>query len=371
MKNIKIIFSFIIILSQQFIAQDFSKIDELFENGIKNKLFPGAVYLLGNKNQIIYERAYGKFTYQPDAKEVKINSMFDLASVTKVFATTMCVMKLYDEGKIDLEAKLSNYFPGYEFGEKNEVRVVDLLIHESGLPAYYSPASGEKRNEIIDTVINKKLVYKKNTKTVYSCLNFVTTMLLIEKITGKSMMDYYNENFVIPLKLKRTMFNPPDELKKECLPTENGLQGIVHDPLARGLDGKSGNAGLFSTAEDLSMLCRVLLNEGKFEDKQIFRKETIDLFTKRYSERSSRALGFDTKAKSGYTSAGKLFSQNSFGHTGYTGTSFWIDPERKIYSIILTNRVYPDDKVDLKPFRPVVNDAAVEVYEEWNKHLGE
>lgn len=364
MKNIKFISIFLFLLSHCLTAQNFSKIDQLFINGIENKLFPGAVYLLGNKTNIIYERAYGRFTYEPNAKEVTINSMFDLASVTKVFATTMCLMKLYDEGKVNLEEKLSKYFPGYEFGEKNEVRVVDLLIHESGLPAYYSPQKGEKRNEIIDTVINKKLVYEKNTKTVYSCLNFVTTMLLIEKIAGKSMMEFYNDNFVIPLKLKRTMFNPPDELKEECLPTENGLQGIVHDPLARGLEGKSGNAGLFSTAEDLSVLCRVLLNDGKFDEKQIFKKETIELFTKRYSERSSRALGFDTKSSYGYTSAGKLFSDNSFGHTGYTGTSVWIDPVRKIYSIILTNRVYPDDKVDLKPFRPVVNDAAVEILEE-------
>jgi len=363
MKNKKIILFFLVIFSQTLLSQSFEKVDILFNNAMKNKLFPGAVFLLGNEKQILYAHAFGKQTFDTNAKEVNLKSMFDLASVTKVMATTMCVMKLYDEGKIDLMSPVSKYFPEYNFGEKSEVRVVDLLIHESGLPAYYSPAKNQKRDEIIDSVLNRKLVYQKNTKTVYSCVNFVTTMLLIEKITGKSMMDYYYENFTKPLNLQRTMFNPPDSLKSECLPTENGLQGIVHDPLARGLEGKSGNAGLFSTAEDLSVLCKILLNNGNLDGKQIFKKETVELFTKRFSDKSTRALGFDTKASSGYTSAGKLFSEKSFGHTGYTGTSFWIDPVKKIYTIILTNRVYPDDKVDLKPFRPIVNDTVVEILE--------
>lgn len=364
MKNIKtflviIIFSYIISS-----AQNFTKIDSLMNQGIESKLFPGGVILVGNANSILYKKAFGNFTYDSSSPKIKLNTMFDMASVTKVFATTMCVMKLYDENKIDLNALLSKYFPEYSFGDRNDVKVIDLLIHESGLPAYYSPKPDESREMVIDTVLNKKLVYQKNSKTVYSCLNFVTTMLLIEKITGMPMMDYYKLNFTKPMNLERTMFTPPVELRNECAPTEGGLQGIVHDPLARSLEGKSGNAGLFSTVDDLSKFCRMILNEGKFEDKQILNKETINLFTKRYSERSSRAIGFDTKSDNGYTSAGKFFSSNSFGHTGYTGTSVWIDPVRKIYVILLTNRVYPDDKASIRDFRPIIHDAIIEAIED-------
>ncbi|GAB4148284.1 MAG: hypothetical protein Fur0015_13650 [Ignavibacteriales bacterium] len=360
MKNIKIILLILISSSIFSQAQNFSKLDELMNQGIESKLFPGGVLLVGDANKVLYNKAFGNFTYDKNSPEVKLNTMFDMASVTKVFATTMCIMKLYDENKIDLKAPLSKYFPEYSFGKKDEVKVIDLLIHESGLPAYYSPNSGETRTDVIDTVLNKKLVYEKNTKMIYSCLNFVTTMLLVERITGKPMMEFYKENFTSPLKLNRTMFVPPSELRNECAPTEGGLQGIVHDPLARSLEGKSGNAGLFSTAEDLAKMCKMILNDGKCENKQIIKKETLQLFTKKYSDRSSRAIGFDTKSDNGYTSAGKLFSPNSFGHTGYTGTSIWIDPERKIYVVLLTNRVYPDDSATLHDFRPMIHDAVIE-----------
>ena len=364
MKNIKISALLIIFLTACAFAQDFSKVDELMGKGIDVKLFPGGVILIGNSEKVLYKNAFGNFTYDLTSPKMNAETMFDLASVTKVFGTTMCIMKLYDEKKLDLKDPLTKYFPEYEFGEKKNIKVIDLLIHESGLPAYYSPKTDESRETVIDTVLNKKPVYGKNSKTVYSCLNFVTTMLLVEKITDKAMIEYYKENFTEPLQMERTMFIPPVELRKECAPTTPELRGVVHDPLARALEGKSGNAGLFSTVEDLSKLCRMILNDGVYQNKKYFEKETVSLFTKKYSARSSRAIGFDTKELHGYTSAGKFFSANSFGHTGYTGTSVWIDPERKIFVILLTNRVYPDDTASIRDFRPAIHDAVIEAIED-------
>ncbi|MDP4173510.1 MAG: serine hydrolase domain-containing protein [Bacteroidota bacterium] len=340
-------------------GQNFYQVDTVIDNAIKRHVFPGATVIIGGPDKILYNKAYGHFTYDPESRQVTTESLFDMASCTKVFATTSCIMKLVDEGKVNIEDPVKKYLPEFAQNGKENVKIKNLLLHNSGLQAYYTPKAGETPEQIFETIYGLPLSYKTDSDMVYSCLNFVTTMKVVEAVTKMPMYKYFKENFTEPLEMKRTMFIPSDEFKSECLPTTDSLQGIVHDPLARGLKGLSGNAGLFSTTADLAKICQILLNDGLYNGKRYYSSDIIKKFTARYSSLSSRALGWDTKSESGFSSAGKLFSANSFGHTGYTGTCVWMDPQRKLFVVFLTNRVYPDDKANVSPARAAVNEAVI------------
>ncbi|MBN2571113.1 MAG: serine hydrolase [Ignavibacteriales bacterium] len=362
MKHLKITILVVILnfLFDNLFAQSFTKLDNIINEAIKDSIFPGAVVCVGDKDKIIYNKAYGNFTYDKDSPKVQLNTLFDLASVTKAFCITFCVMKLVDEDKLDIDEYVYKYLPDFKCNGKEKVKIIDLLIHESGLQSYYTPLKEESRDKILKTIVTLPLAYETNTESVYSCLNFVTMMMVIESIINKPVYEYYNTYFVNPLKMTRTFFNPKEELKNECSPTTPQLQGVVHDPLARALGGLSGNAGLFSTAEDMSKLCQLLLNEGTYNEKEYIDEGTIELFIERNSNSSSRALGFDTRTETGYSSTGKLFNPGTYGHLGYTGTSIWIDPVKEIFVIFFTNRVYPDDKATIREIRPKVHDAVME-----------
>lgn len=347
------------ILSIYIHGQNFSLIDRAITTAIEDSVFPGAVVLVGNANKVLYKNSYGNFTYDSTSPQAEINSIYDMASVTKAFATTFCVMKLVDEGRLDIYKPVADYLPKFGVNGKENVKVIDLLIHESGLQAYYRPKEDENRKEILNKIIDLNLVYETGTKTKYSCLNFVTTMLIIESIINEPMYKFYADNFTTPLEMQRTIFNPNGKTKKSCVPTAPNLQGVVHDPLARGLDGLSGNAGLFSTVGDLSKLCQLLLNKGVYNNKRYLSRAIVNLFTKQYSPQSSRAIGFDTRSEGGKSSSGKYFCKGTYGHLGFTGTSIWIDPVRKIYAILLTNRVYPDERASIRSTRPKVYDAVI------------
>ena len=360
MKNIKILpLIILLILTTLSEAQNFALLDSVINSSISKKAFPGAAIAVGSKNAIIYKKAYGNYTYDKASTAVTTQSMFDMASVTKAFSTNFCVMKLVDENKIDINKKVCEYIPAFGQNGKEDVRVIDLLIHESGLQAYYTPKEGQSRQSIIDSIMALPLSYKTNSDMIYSCLNFVTTMLVVEAASGERMYKFYKDNFTDPLEMKSTMYVPTPDCVDQCVTTFTHLKGIVHDPLARGLEGLSGNAGLFSSVEDLSKLCILLLNKGMYNGKRYLKAETIEYFSKKYSDRTTRAIGFDTRSNDGTASSGKLFSPGSYGHLGYTGTSIWIDPVKEIFVVFLTNRVYPDDTASIKRIRPKVHDAVI------------
>jgi CubicO group peptidase (beta-lactamase class C family) len=340
-------------------AQDFTSLDSVVNKNIENKLFPGASVAVGNEQGIIYSNYYGHFTYDKNSKNVDSLSLFDMASCTKVLATTSCAMKLYDEGKLDIEESVCRFIPDFGVNGKEKVKVRNLLLHNSGLQAYLSPIAGDTKSSIYKKIFSLPLKYKTDSSYVYSCLNFITLRKIVETVSGKTMDKYYKENFTEPMGLTRTMFCPAGEEKKNCLPTTDSLQGIVHDPLARVLEGESGNAGLFSNVTDISKICCLFLNNGVFNGKRYISEATVKYFTKKFDNRSDRALGWDTKAESNNSSSGSYTSPLAYGHTGYTGTSVWIDPVKKIFVILLTNRVYPDDKVSVSEVRRAVADAAL------------
>ncbi|MFH1196677.1 MAG: glycoside hydrolase family 3 N-terminal domain-containing protein [bacterium] len=346
----------------------FNKVDELMNRAVKDSVFPAGELLIGRRGKVIYNKAFGRHTYEKNSKETETTDIFDLASLTKVISTASLAMLLYDEGKLNLDQKVISYLPGFDNHDKDKITIRNLLLHDSGLPSwmpFYTTC--DNAEEVTEKIMNCELKYATGTDFLYSDIGMIVLQKVIEKIAGESIDKFFDKRIVKPLGMKRTMFNPPAKFGYNILPTEKDnywrktlMKGNVHDEIAYLLDGVSGNAGLFGTAEDIAKLLFVLLNEGRFNGKQFFKKSTVELFTTRQSSISSRALGWDTKSK-GFSSAGNKFSENSFGHTGFTGTSIWIDKEKELFVILLTNRVYPTrENKKIIDFRPVLHDVVVD-----------
>ena len=350
---------------------DFSKVENIVDHAIEDSAFPGAVVLVEKNGKIVFEKAFGHFTYDKNSRAMTLNTLFDLASLTKVISTTNCAMICIDRGLFRLDDKVSKYIPQFAQNGKEEITIRNLLLHNSGLPAfkrYYEMYNNA--TDVLNDIYSTKLEYPTGTKTVYSDLGIITLGKIIEEVTGITLDKFAKKEIFNPLGMKNTMYNPPDSLKKYCAPTEydnywrhRQIQGEVHDETASMLGGVAGHAGLFSTAGDIAKVLQMLLQDGEFNGKKIIKPKTVKLFTKRQSEKSTRALGWDTKSKTG-SSAGDLFSDDSYGHTGFTGTSVWTDPERKLFVVFLTNRVYPTrENYKLFKVRPALHNAVIEVLE--------
>jgi CubicO group peptidase (beta-lactamase class C family) len=348
---------------------DFTEVDRLMQQAVEDSVFPGAALLFGTGKQIFYSKCFGHFTYDENSPKVKTNSIFDLASVSKVVATTSAAMILVDQGKLNLDEKVITYLPQFNNNGKDKVTIRNLLLHNSGLAPfkkYYDEFTTAQ--EVINDIMNLPLDNPPGEKYVYSDLGMITLQKVIENISKKSLDVFLEENLFSKLEMNQTMYNPSNEIKNNCLPTELDnfwrmrlLQGEVHDERAYMLDGVAGHAGLFSTVEDLSKFALMLLNNGEYNGNQIISSEIIDEWTTKQSEQSDRALGWDTKSTDGYSSAGKYFSKYSFGHTGYTGTSIWIDKENKFFVILLSNRVHPTrENKKISKFRPIIHNAVFE-----------
>ena len=350
---------------------NFVKIEELMNSGIRDSVFPGGVLVAGYKGKVIFNKAFGNYTYDNNSPQVNVSSLFDIASLTKVCATTPAAMLLVDEGKLKLDDKVVKYLPEFGNRGKEKITIRNLLLHNSGLPAFkpfYKTLKSAK--EQTAAIMNIELEYTPGQKYLYSDLGMIVLQKVIEKITHRSLDKYLKEHLYDKLGMKNTFFNPPKNRKKECVPTELDnywrnrlIQGEVHDETAAMMNGISGNAGLFSTASDLAVYINTLLNKGIFNNNEFFKKETVKEWTSRQSRQSSRGLGWDTKSDE-RSSAGTKFSMNSFGHTGFTGTSIWADKEKNLFVILLTNRVHPSrNNNKLSAFRPKLHDAVVRALE--------
>jgi len=350
-------------------------VDKVINKAVEDKSFPGAVVLVWKDGKTIYEKAFGNYTYDSSSPKIKTNTLFDLASLTKVVATTTAAMICYDKKLFSLEDKVIKYIPKFGVNSKENITIKNLLLHNSGLPAWKKfYGRNLKYDDVIKEIYTSELEYKTGEKTVYSDLGIITLGKIIEKVTGKSLDIFCSDEIFKPLKMNATFYNPKDSLKKLCAPTETDnywrmktLQGEVHDETSAMLNGVAGHAGLFSTADDLAKLMSVLLNKGKINQKIFIQLSTIELFTKRVSKESTRAIGWDTKSDSG-SSAGKYFSKNSFGHTGYTGTSIWADPDRNLFVVFLTNRVYPTrENTKIQKVRPQLHNAVIKSIEKFDE----
>jgi CubicO group peptidase (beta-lactamase class C family) len=377
MKNTKLnfllillIFSFIISCSTKIDKSiDFSEVEQLMIEAISDSVFPGAALIAGTDSKILYSRGFGNFTYDKNSPKVTTKSIFDLASVSKVVGTTSAAMILVDQNKMSLDDKVIKYLPEFNNKGKDKVTIRNLLLHNSGLAPfkkYYDEFT--TADEVINDIMNLPLDNPPGEKYVYSDLGMITLQKIIENISGKSLDVFLQDNLFSSLEMNQTMYNPSNKIKNQCVPTELDdfwrmrlLQGEVHDERAYMLNGVAGHAGLFSNVEDLSKFAMMMLNYGEYKGEQIISYEIIDEWTTKQTEQSDRAFGWDTKSIEGYSSAGKYFSNNSFGHTGYTGTSIWIDRENDIFVILLSNRVHPTrTNKKISKFRPIIHDVIYE-----------
>jgi serine-type D-Ala-D-Ala carboxypeptidase len=347
-------------------------LDQIVQEAIGRKDFPGAVLLVTREGKAVYRKAFGDSQWLPEPKPMSVDMIFDLASLTKPVATATSVMILVERGRLRLWDKVKEYVPDFaayieEKGIPGEdARLWHLLTHTSGLPPYTDPKEVEKQygnpcstEDLVKVIARIPKQFPPGKQFTYSCLNYITLASIVKKLTGQSIAEFAAENIFRPLGMARTFYNPPAQFLPLCVPTQvidgRPLRGIVHDPLARLQGGVSGNAGLFSTADDLAVFAQMMLRGGEWNGVRVLSplavERMVEIFPK--TAESGRGLGWDLTSDYG-TVRGDLFGYGSYGHSGYTGTSIWIDPETKTAVIFLTNRVHPDDKGEIIAMRSKV-----------------
>jgi len=364
------------------------EIDHIMHDIMRRKAAPGAQILVARKGSIIFEKAYGYHTYQKK-KPVQMDQLYDLASVTKVTAATMAVMKLFEQGKLDLDTPIEIYLPELQGSNKGKLILRDIMAHHAGLkpwipfyqntlnektkrpdPAYYKPTSSDEfgvpvtdgmflRSDYPDSIwhaiVESDLRERRDYR--YSDLGFYVVARIVENLSGQPFTDFLVDQFYGPLNMRKTTFNPLEKFdRSEIVPTEKDnyfrfttVQGEVHDMGAAMLEGISGHAGLFSNAEDLIKLYQMLLNKGHYGGKQYLKPETIRMFTTRHARSTRRATGFDMKElkENVPCNIAEESSDLTFGHYGFTGTAVWVDPVEELIFIFLSNRTYPSMKNNL------------------------
>ena len=323
------------------------RLDSIVQVALAEGASPGAALAVGRFGRLVYQRGYGTLDYAAGSPVVSPTTLYDLASLTKVIATTTAAMILEEEGKLDVGRTVHSYVAEFDAPDKAAITVRMLLTHSGGLESYaplYLKHRG--RADFISQINARPLKSLPGTATVYSDWDMVLLQAVIERITGTPLDEFAARRVFQPLGMLDTQFLPDTSnasLRHRIAPTavdtaRGGLlQGIVHDGNAWAIGGVSGHAGLFSTAHDLAVFAQTLLAGGSYGDAHIVAPTTVARWTSRQATASSRALGWDTPAPE--SSAGRYFSPRSFGHTGFTGTSLWLDPERGLFVVLLTNRV--------------------------------
>ncbi|WP_053364985.1 serine hydrolase domain-containing protein [Bacillus sp. FJAT-27245] len=338
------------------VQEPLDNIDGLMNQFISEQAMPGAVTLVARSGHIVKHDAYGyafrfeddQFTEDENPIKTREDTIFDLASISKIFTTT-AAMVLYDRGRFGLDDRVADYIPEFAANEKGNVTIRQLMTHTSGLAAWIPLyTTGDSREERINLVLNQPLSNSPGSTYTYSDLNMITLGVLIERLSGKRQDEFVKEYLTDPLKMKDTMYNPPGSLKERIAATEyqpwtnRGIVwGEVHDENAWSLDGVAGHAGVFSTAEDLAKLAHMYLNDGRYGDKQILRPETVRMLVENQIPEfpgNDHGLGWEI-AQGWFMDA--LADESALGHTGYTGTSIVVNRENNTIAILLTNRVHP------------------------------
>jgi serine-type D-Ala-D-Ala carboxypeptidase len=344
---------------------------QVLDEAIENRAFPGASVAITQSGKVVALKALGRFTYDPNSPRIDSGTIFDLASVSKVVATTSMAMILYERGLLDLEMPVVGVLPEFVGGSsgddrrRREVTFRMLLAHSSGLPAYeklYLRAT--TKEELVRVSLSVPLKNAPGTHAEYSDIGFILLGLALERIAEDTLDRFCRREVFGPLGMAHMAFNPPSDWKPRIPPTADDktfrkriIQGKVQDENTSVMGGVAGHAGVFSSAADVATFAHAMLSGGA----PIVRPETLAVFTRRENSPAgtSRALGWDTP--SAPSQSGKYFSPESFGHLGYTGTSLWIDPQRKLSVTLLTNRTWPDcSNQAIREIRPKFHDAVLE-----------
>ncbi len=345
---------------------------DLLDRAVADGAFPGGVVAVGLRDQLAVH-PFGKLSVDPKSLPVTANAMYDMASVTKVVVTTTSVMMLVEQDRLSLDTPVVRYLPDWAAAAKSDpdpswrarVTVRNLMLHDSGLPAhrdFFLEAKGH--DAVLARVMAEPLIREPGKQVEYSDLGLILVGEIVARLTGKPLDEFAKEEIFAPLGMNDSMFNPPRSLRPRIAPTEFDatfrkrlVWGEVHDENSWAMGGVAGHAGLFSTAGDVARFAQMLLNGGIYAYRRLLDRDTIQSFTAREQiGNSARAIGWDVPVQP--SSAGHLFSEKSFGHTGFTGTSIWIDPERNLFVILLTNRVNPTRANEkIREVRPALHDA--------------
>jgi len=319
-------------------------IDRVMQRGIRAGGFPGGAVIVGRRGAQVLEKGYGTLGWTDRSRVVANSTIYDLASLTKVIATTTALMVLFDDRRIDLDAPVSTYVPAFSGGAKDDITLRLLLEHRSGLPAYRELWRAATPADARAAVIATPLACMPGTCGVYSDVGADLMGIIVEAVSGEPLDRFVQRRVFDPLEMSATSFRPHWTLRHRIAPTElhaprgYALRGEVHDENAWTMGGVAGHAGLFGTAGDLAVFAQMLLNGGEFNGVRVIADSTVRLFTARTPATGTRALGWDTCGED--SACGKYLSERAFGHHGFTGTSLWIDPDRELFIVLLTNRVH-------------------------------
>ena len=325
-------------------ADRLASVEHIVTRGIEAGGYPGAAVVVGRKGAVVLQRGFGRLSWSTESSPVSADtSIYDVASLTKVVGTTAAIMALYDDGKIQLDAPVTRYLPQFTGGLNDMVTVGDLLTHRSGLPAARDIWRGASTPEAARAmVLSTRVRDIPGRKYIYSDLGADVLGFIAEAVSQQPLDVFLHNRVYGPLRMHNTFFRPADSLRHRVAPTElisprgYPVHGEVHDENAHALGGVAGHAGLFSTASDLAVFAQMMLDGGAYDGVRVFADTTVALFTRRTA--GHRALGWDTA--DGDYGSGKYLTPRAYGHTGFTGTSMWIDPDRKMFVILLTNRVH-------------------------------
>lgn len=345
------------------------KLDDFMQQALDKGVFPGAVLGVVNQHGVLYQQAFGYRQLEPEKLEMTQETVFDIASLTKVLATTTAIMCLIEAGQINLWDPLKRFYPELP-ADKEQITIMHLMTHTSGYQAIVRLWDLELTNqEKIEHILHLPLEYPMGTKVVYSDPNYILLGDLVQRVSGQSLDQFVEKTIFSALGMTRTVFNPVKKLPatKEIAATEwcswrqGMIVGQVHDENAASFAGVSGHAGLFSVIEDLCVFLQMLLNDGMYDQRRFLSPQTIKQMRSDWTAELNqhRGLGWDL-VKNAYSSGGVLLSQQGFGHTGFTGTSLWIDPELHLAVVLLTNRVHPSrENTKIIAFRPRLHNLIV------------
>lgn len=335
-------------------ASRLEAIADVVQEGLNQSKMPGCVVTVGRRSGIVFQRAFGMRQVQPDKEEMTVDTVFDLASLTKPIATATSAMILVQQGKLDLDAPVVRYLPEFGSHGKDQITVRHLLTHQGGLLPDNALSDYEGgRESAFQKIDELDLRAAPGERFIYSDVSFIVLARVVEAVSGLPISEFSREHIFLPLGMQETGYLPPQELRSRAAPTEQRegrwMQGEVHDPRAWALGGVAGHAGLFSTASDLAIYATMMLNRGRLGQTRILDAEIFEQMTRGEPVSSGRrGLGWDVRT--GYSSnRGDLFSSRAFGHGGFTGTAIWMDPELDLYVIFLSNRVHPDGEGLVNP----------------------
>ncbi|WP_437188418.1 serine hydrolase domain-containing protein [Planctomicrobium sp. SH668] len=341
------------------------QVDQIVQRGLSTGQYPGAVVAIGRSSGILLEKAYGERQSEPTQVSNSLETVYDIASLSKPVSTASCIMILAERGKLDLNAAVSNYLPEFAQNGKEAITIHHLLTHTSGLIADNHIRDYEQGPTVAwEKICNLKLSKPVGEAFIYSDVGFITLGVLVERVSGQTLQEFSAENVFVPLGMTDTTYVPGEQLGARAAPQnqENGewIKGVVHDPRARDMGGIAGHAGVFSTASDLSRYARMVLGKGELDGVRAMQPETIErmLISRPVPGGGTRTWGWDRQT--GFSSnRGDGMSDRSIGHGGFTGTGMWIDPEHDLYVIFLSNRLHPDGKGSVNKLIGEIGTAAM------------